>query len=168
MEWRYSGAQVGKSGIWWNKVFRGVTNLSLDSKGRLTMPTRHRAGFAADQDALVMTIDAQATCLSLYPLSTWLAIERQIDALPSLDPEAVRIKRMLIGHATDLALDTAGRILVPPELRQYAGLEKDAVLLGQGKKLELWSQANWAEQTLAFSQSAKSGVLPAALAEIAL
>ena len=132
------------------------------------MPTRHRDGFAADQGLLVMTIDAQAACLSLYPLATWLVIEQQIDALPSLDPNTVRIKRMLIGHATELALDAAGRILVPPELRQYAALDKEAVLLGQGKKLELWSQANWAEQTAAFSQSAQSGALPAALADIAL
>lgn len=132
------------------------------------MPTRHRDGFAADQGQLVMTIDAQAACLSLYPLATWLVIEQQIDALPSLDPNTVRIKRMLIGHATELSLDAAGRILVPPELRQYAGLDKEAVLLGQGKKLELWSQANWAEQTAAFSQSAQSGALPAALADIAL
>ena len=132
------------------------------------MPTRHRDGFAADQGQMVMTIDAQATCLSLYPLSTWLVIERQIDALPSLDPDAVRIKRMLIGHATDVSLDAAGRILVPPELRQFAGLEKEAVLLGQGKKLELWSQLYWAEQTQAFTRSAESGALPAALAEIAL
>ncbi len=132
------------------------------------MPMRHRDGFAADQGLLVMTIDAQAACLSLYPLATWLVIERQIDALPSLDPSTVRIKRMLIGHATELSLDAAGRILVPPELRQYAALDKDAVLLGQGKKLELWSQANWAEQTAAFSQSAQSGALPAALADISL
>lgn len=132
------------------------------------MPTRHRDGFAADQGLMVMTIDALATCLSLYPLETWLGIERQIDALPSLDPNAVRIKRMLIGHATELSLDTAGRILVPPELRQYAGLEKEAVLLGQGKKLELWSPSNWAAQAQDFSQSAKSGALPLALAEISL
>jgi MraZ protein len=149
-------------------VFKGITNLNLDGKGRLAMPTRHRAAFAADEGQMVMTIDAQERCLLIYPLSTWLIIEPQIDALPSFNAQANRVKRMLIGHATEITLDSAGRILVPTELRSHAELEKEVVLLGQGKKLELWSQPNWAAQTEAFLSDSNDGNLPAALEAISL
>jgi MraZ protein len=95
-------------------------------------------------------------------------IERQIDNLPSFNKTATRIKRMLIGHATEMALDAAGRILVPAELRGHADLDKEVVLLGQGKKLELWSQANWALQTEASLNATDDGALPAALELISL
>jgi MraZ protein len=149
-------------------VFRGITNLNLDGKGRLAMPTRHRAAFAADEGQMVLTIDTEEHCLLLYPFATWLVIERQIDNLPSFNKTATRIKRMLIGHATELALDAAGRILVPAELRGHADLDKEVVLVGQGKKLELWSQANWTLQTEAFLSAADDESLPAALESISL
>ena len=107
------------------------------------MPARHREAFVADQGQLVITIDTTERCLAIYPLETWLDIERQIDALPSFNKTANRIKRMLIGHAADLTLDSAGRVLVPSELRSHAELQKEVVLVGQGKKLELWSKDYW-------------------------
>ncbi len=107
------------------------------------MPTRHRDAFAPDQGQLVITVDTDERCLVIYPLSTWVEIERKIDALSSFNKAEVRIKRLLIGHAVDLNLDSAGRILVPAELRAYADLDKACVLVGQGKKLELWSQEQW-------------------------
>lgn len=132
------------------------------------MPTRHRAAFAADEGQMVMTIDAQERCLLIYPLATWSIIEAQIDALPSFNAQANRVKRMLIGHATDLALDSAGRILVPTELRSHAELDKEAVLLGQGKKLELWSKPNWLAQSDVFFSESNDDTLPAALEAISL
>ncbi len=132
------------------------------------MPTRHRAAFAEDEGKMVMTIDAQERCLLIYPLSAWLKIEPMIDALPSFNVQANRIKRMLIGHATELTLDSAGRILVPTELRIHAELDKEVVLVGQGKKLELWSQPNWAAQTETFLNETNDESLPAALEVISL
>ncbi|HUX81554.1 MAG TPA: division/cell wall cluster transcriptional repressor MraZ [Halothiobacillus sp.] len=149
-------------------MFRGITNLNLDGKGRLAMPTRHRAAFAQDEGQLVITIDTDERCLLLYPLSTWLGIERQIDALPSFNKTANRIKRMLIGHATEVSLDAAGRILIPAELRGHAELDKEAVLVGQGKKLELWAQGNWTRLTDAFLNEGEDEALPAALESLSL
>jgi len=132
------------------------------------MPTRHRAAFAVDEGQMVMTIDAKERCLLIYPLAAWLIIEPQIDALPSFSASATRIKRMLIGHATEINLDSAGRILVPTELRNHAELDKEVVLVGQGKKLELWSQSNWTAQTEAFLNESNDDSLPAALEAISL
>ncbi|QGT79056.1 division/cell wall cluster transcriptional repressor MraZ [Guyparkeria halophila] len=150
-------------------MFRGITNLNLDAKGRLAMPTRHREAFAQDDNQLILTIDTQEHCLLIYPLATWLEIEKQIDALPSFNKTANRIKRMLIGHATQVEFDSAGRIVIPPALRAHAKLEKPAVLVGQGKKLELWSQPLWSQMTEEFlDQSDEDDQLPTALETLSL
>jgi MraZ protein len=79
----------------------------------------------------------------LYPLSEWEEIETKLAKLPSFNPAARRIQRLLMGHATDVEMDSHGRILLPPMLREYAGLNKRVVLVGQGKKFELWDEAHW-------------------------
>jgi MraZ protein len=79
----------------------------------------------------------------IYPVDEWEVIQTKIEALPSFNPSARRIQRLLIGHATDIELDASGRILLSQPLREYAQLEKETVLLGQGKKLELWSKELW-------------------------
>ncbi len=116
----------------------------MDAKGRVALPTRFRELVHESCDGhLVLTIDMDQKCLSIYPLAEWETIERQISDLSSLDPLALRMKRLLIGHATDVELDANERILIPPPLRQYAELGKKVVLIGLGKKLELWSEAAW-------------------------
>jgi MraZ protein len=128
-------------------LFRGVTELSLDSKGRMAMPKRYRERLVERSDGrLVVTIDTDERCLLLYPLPEWETIERKLDALPSFNAHARRVQRLLMGHATDAEMDGTGRILVPPPLRQYAGMDKRVVLIGQGKKFELWDEAQWAEK----------------------
>jgi MraZ protein len=92
---------------------------------------------------LVATIDTEERCLLIYPVDEWELIQAKIEALPSFNPSARRIQRLLIGHATDIELDANGRILLSQPLREYAQLEKETVLLGQGKKLELWSKDLW-------------------------
>ena len=125
-------------------MFRGISNLSLDAKGRLAMPTRYREPLAAQcAGELIVTVSADAPCLAIYPMPVWLDIERQLDALPGTHRKAIRIKRLLIGHATEVTLDASGRVLLPPELRDYARLDKGVVLVGQGKKFELWDEASW-------------------------
>lgn len=128
-------------------MFRGINGLNIDAKGRIVMPTRYRERLQLDSNShIVLTIDTEERCLLLYPLLGWEEIERKLAGLPSFNPAARRIQRLLIGHATDIELDTQGRVLLPPMLRDYAGLGKRAVLVGQGKKFELWDEAHWDER----------------------
>lgn len=125
-------------------MFRGINAVNLDAKGRMAIPSRYRLTLeSAAKGQVVVTIDTDETCLLLYPLSEWEQIESQIQALPSFNPAARRIQRLIVGHATELELDANGRILLPKLLREYAQLEKSVVLVGQGKKFEVWSEASW-------------------------
>ncbi len=128
-------------------MFRGVNAINLDAKGRMAMPARYRDQLISHcQGRLVATIDTDDRCLLLYPLPEWEDIQRKIEALPSFNKAARRVQRLLIGHATDIELDGSGRVLLPLPLREYAGLEKKVTLLGQGKKLELWSEQIWSQE----------------------
>lgn len=120
-------------------MYRGISALNLDEKGRIALPTRYRE----ELSTIVVTIDTEENCLLLYPENEWQQIEAKIEALPSFNPAARRVQRLLIGHATELVLDGNGRILLPPLLRDYAGLEKQIMLVGQGKKFEIWNAALW-------------------------
>lgn len=126
-------------------LFRGISSVSLDAKGRMALPARVRELLTeVSEGQVVVTIDLAEKCLLLYPLPFWNEIQAQLEALPNVDPVARRLQRMLIGHATDLELDGSGRILLPPLLRDHAELQKKLIVLGQGKKLELWSEEHWA------------------------
>lgn len=125
-------------------MFRGLTAISVDDKGRFSMPARYRETLLEEVEGqLVVTIDTQAPCLLLYPLADWEIIERKIEALPSFNPASRRVQRLLIGHATEVALDAQGRLLIPTLLRDYAKIDKTLILVGQGKKFEIWSEETW-------------------------
>ncbi len=124
-------------------MFRGVNTLNLDSKGRMAIPTRYRETLAQHCNGqMVVTVDRDH-CLLLYPLPNWEEIERKLVKLPSFNPQARRLQRLLIGHATECELDGNGRILVPPPLREFAGLDKGVVMIGQGNKFEIWDETTW-------------------------
>lgn len=128
-------------------MFRGVTHLALDNKGRLAIPAKHRGGLAdGGAGHLVLTADP-AHCLLLYPLAEWEPIQTRLMALSSFNDRIRALQRLLVGHADDVEVDASGRILVPPALRQYAALDKHVVLVGQGNKFELWDEGRWTEQT---------------------
>ncbi|NLQ18475.1 division/cell wall cluster transcriptional repressor MraZ [Marinomonas sp. M1K-6] len=128
-------------------MFRGIHQVSVDVKGRMSLPARLRDDLAQyDDDGVVVTIDPVSRCLLLYPLSEWELIQQKLDKLPTFQPQARRLQRLLVGHATDLEVDKAGRILLPAPLREFARLDKKLTILGQGKKLEIWSQEEWEAQ----------------------
>ena len=119
-------------------MLRGATKVTLDAKWRLAIPTRYRDRIAARCDGqLGATVDKDY-CLLLYPLPEWEEIERKLMRLPSLDQRARRLQRLMVGHATEVDVDGHGRILLSRELREFAGLDRQAVLLGQGNRFELW------------------------------
>ncbi len=128
-------------------MFRGENKVTLDAKGRLAMPTRYREGLVEDAAGrLVVTIDHAERCLLIYTLPDWEEIERKLAKLPALDPKVRSLQRLMIGHATDIELDAQGRVVIPPNLREYAGLTRDVVLSGQGTRFELWDEALWVAQ----------------------
>jgi MraZ protein len=128
-------------------VFRGVTAINLDTKGRLAVPTRYRDELISScAGQLVITINTEERCLRLYPLPEWEIIQEKIESLPSFNSDARRIQFLLLGHATDVELDSNGRLLLPTLLRDYAQVDKKAVLIGRGKKFELWSDGLWEAQ----------------------
>ena len=124
-------------------MFRGVNNISLDAKGRMALPTRYRERLNERCDGqIVVTVDRDH-CLLIYPLPEWEEIERKLVRLPSLNKQARRLQRLLIGHATECQLDGNGRVLLPQPLRDFAGLQRSVVLIGQGNKFELWDEQTW-------------------------
>ncbi len=140
-------------------MFRGVAQLSLDSKGRLAVPARHREALLARSGGrLVITVDADK-CLLLYPLPDWEPIQQKLMSLSSLNPRIRDLQRRLVGYAEDIEMDAAGRLLISPALRNFAALVKSVVLVGQGNKFELWDREKW-EQTLERSGSFGDGEMP--------
>ena len=129
-------------------MFRGATKVTLDDKGRTVMPTRFREQISVlSQGKLVITVSIdREQCLLIYPLPDWEETERKLMALPSLHPQARRLQRLMVGHATDLELDGHGRFLLPPELREFAQLDRHGMLVGQGNRIELWDEARWNER----------------------
>ena len=116
----------------------------MDAKGRIGLPTRyHERVLAACQGKFVVTVDLTESCLVMYPLPEWEVIEAGLAKLPVSNPNSSKIKRRLIGYATEVNLDGTGRLLLSPELRAFAGLEKAIVLTGQGKKCEIWGKQAW-------------------------
>jgi len=150
-------------------MFRGVQHINMDAKGRLAIPARQREGLLEQCGGrVVITIDTQSTCLTLYPLPEWERIEAEIQALPALKPAVKRFQRLMLGYAADIELDGNGRVLMPVSLREYAHLEKKVVLVGQGNKLELWAEDRWvAEREAALSADAGS-TLPDELMSLTL
>lgn len=136
-------------------MFRGVTQLSLDAKGRIAIPARYRGELASKCSGhLIVTADP-SKCLLVYPQPAWEPIEQRLNSLSSFNPKTRSLQRLLIGNASDVEMDSAGRILVALPLRRFAGLAKEVVLVGQGEKFELWDEGKWnleIEDALSFSE----------------
>ncbi|MGR9072244.1 MAG: division/cell wall cluster transcriptional repressor MraZ [Gammaproteobacteria bacterium] len=153
-------------------MFRGVSSVNLDAKGRLAIPTRYRGELQESCDSkLVVTVavdengSGQEGCLWLYPLPEWEAVEEKIIKLPTLNKGVGKLRRFLIGYATECEMDAQGRILLSDKLRQFAKLEKQVVLLGQLNKFEIWSENVWSANEAAWL-SDDDGEAPVELASI--
>ena len=145
---------TGVAGNGGDAVFRGVSELALDAKGRLAIPSKHRdalagrpSGGEGEAPASVVVTADPSRCLLVSPRAAWEPIQARLMSLSSFNPEIRALQRLLVGFADDVEIDGSGRILVPPALRAYASLEHRVVLAGQGHKFELWDAARWNDAT---------------------
>ena len=128
-------------------MFRGASAITLDSKNRITIPTRHREELFADcEGKMVCTIDIQYPCLLLYPLPEWEEIELKLCNLSSMNPQERMLQQAILGNASDCEIDKNGRLLINGPLRKHASLEKSIMLVGQLRKFEIWSESAWEHQ----------------------
>ena len=125
-------------------MFRGISNISIDPKGRLAMPAKYREDIAENAAGqIVITVDHTDKCLLVYPMDQWLKVEKTLMSLPNMNRRVRNMQRLILGHAAELELDAQGRVLLPAPLREYANIDKRAVLVGQANKLELWNADTW-------------------------
>ena len=124
-------------------MLRGTSKLTVDAKGRLSLPARYKSLFAEDeQHIFVITVDKER-CLLIYPIRNWELVEKRIENLPNLNPEIRQYQRLILGYAHEVELDKNNRILISKELRDFASISKKVVLTGQGRKFEIWDDAFW-------------------------
>ena len=124
-------------------MFQGASSLSLDAKGRLSVPTRHRDVLAATASSQLTITKHPHGCLMVFPRPEWEKFRERLAQLPM---SAQWWKRIFLGNAMDVDMDGTGCVLISPELRAAAGLTKEAVLLGMGNHFELWDKATYDEQ----------------------
>ena len=149
-------------------MLRGASQINLDAKGRLSIPSRSRAQLQETcQGQVIITVDKDY-CLLIYPLHEWEDVERKLNRLPNLNKQARRLQRLMIGYASEVEMDGNGRLLLPKELRAFAGLEKQVVLLGQGNKFELWDETRWNENRDAWLAEETDGPLEGELETLSL
>ena len=121
-------------------MFQGASSLSLDAKGRLSVPTRHRDALVAISEGQITITRHPHGCLMVFPRTEWLKFRERIAELPM---SAQWWKRIFLGNAQDVDMDGTGRVLVAPELRQAVSLNKEVVLLGMGNHFELWDRTTY-------------------------
>lgn len=156
-------------------MFKGINPINLDAKGRIALPAKYRERLLESCNGnLVVTIDptnsVKEPCLLLYPLPEWETIQAKIDALSSFNPASRKVQRLLVGHADDVVMDASGRILLPLALRDFCRMEKRIVLIGQGKKFEIWDETTWNTSRQAWLDEAVNEIdsLPAELDSLSL
>jgi MraZ protein len=148
-------------------MFRGRFEHTIDAKGRTSVPSRFREILAEHYDErLIITQSADFPCLSAWPYAEWRKFEERVMALPHFDPAVVTLKRLYISPATECPIDQNGRILIPPHLRDHAGLERDLIVAGMVDTFEIWAKQRW-EAELQASRD-RIGNLGSALAALGL
>lgn len=125
-------------------MFKGEYNHTIDAKGRLIVPSKFREQLG-DEFVVTKGLDG---CLFVYDNSEWSRFEEKLRALPLTNPNARKFTRFFLAGASDCEVDKQGRILLPAVLREFAGLEKEAVLVGVGSRIEIWNKALWLEKNV--------------------
>ena len=135
-------------------MFQGASELNLDVKGRMAVPMKHREPLSLpSQGKLILTAHREG-CLLMYPLAHWEPIRDKVMKFPALDPAAAVWKRLLIGFAEEHVLDGNGRVLLSPELRKFAGIERLVMFIGQGTYFEIWNASAWDAQLKSLTSGA--------------
>ena len=124
-------------------MFRGISQASIDTKGRLSLPQRFREALSLSTSSLVISIDIRDRCLLVYPVYEWELVQKKLEVLSNVSRKNRILQRLLIGHAIDVEMDKAVRILLPNIHRKYALLQNRAAILGQENKLEVWAEDQW-------------------------
>lgn len=128
-------------------MYTGSYAINMDAKGRMAVPARLRESLAEQCGGrLVVTAHHEDACLLVYPEAEWQALLPRLQQLPNMNKAMLHVQRRMIGYAADLEMDANGRLLLPPTLRNFAGLEKTLMLVGLGHKFELWSEDRWNAQ----------------------
>ncbi len=132
-------------------IFRGRFEYTIDPKGRVNIPARFRDQVQqSGQDGFVVT--NYSGCLYVYPAGEWSRIEEKLARVSSVDRKLNTFLRFFVGAAVEVAPDKQGRILIPSSLRDYAGLEKDVVIIGMPNRFEIWSADRWTEEVGRFEK----------------
>ena len=131
-------------------MFRGISTINLDDKGRIAIPTRYRAELQECCDRqMIVTVAVnekcigESGCLWLYPVPEWERLEHTISKLPTLNKMAGKLRRFVIGNASECEMDGQGRLLLPEKLRSFAEMDRKIVLVGQLNKFEIWNEEAW-------------------------
>ncbi len=120
-------------------MFRGQYLYAIDSKGRLSIPAKLRRQLSPESNDSFVITRGTASCIDIFPLDQWLKVEDKLLALNNFNPDTARFSRMILQHATEDTLDSQSRILVSQPLLTYAKIEKEVLVLGVLKKIELWN-----------------------------
>jgi MraZ protein len=143
---------VARSGVKWHlvgtslgveTVFRGRYEHAIDGKGRTSLPARYREAMAEFEDSILVATTSDDLCLRAYPMHAWREFEEKLSTKPSIDARVRRLVRHYVGNAQECPVDGMGRVLIPPSLREYAGIRKEAVFVGQIRFIEIWSKDRW-------------------------
>ena len=122
-------------------MFMGEYNHTVDAKGRLIVPSKFREQLG-DEFVVTKGLDG---CLFVYENTEWKVLEEKLHTLPLTNANARKFSRFFLAGATSCEVDKQGRILLPQILRDFAGIEKEAVLVGVGSRIEIWSRERWLE-----------------------
>jgi len=126
-------------------LFKGQFTYSVDSKGRVSIPSKLRKFISAESKDTVVMTRGTSKCIDVYPLVEWQKFESKLENLNSFLPKDSRFIRIILQNAIEDSLDTQSRILIPQHLIEYAGIEKDVLILGALKKIEIWNPKTYSE-----------------------
>ena len=128
-------------------MFRGISNIAIDAKGRLSIPKKYREQLISVSRGQLMVTVAPDRCLLVFPLDEWWPTEEKLMMLPNTNSKHRRLHLLYVGFATETEIDNNGRILVPPKLREFAEIDRKAVMVGQGRRLEVWGEERWLDSS---------------------